>query len=131
MGYRGYDRAGIEPRFAFGHGLGYTDYEYGALTVEGRRVTLAVSNTGDRDGTEVVQLYVERTDAPADRPLRQLRRFAKLALAAGATRTLTFDLDDRAFAEWTDTGWAIPAGEYRVHVGRSSRDLRVSGAIRP
>lgn len=130
MGYRGYDRAGTEPRFAFGHGLGYTTYEYRNLVVDGRRVTVEVTNTGARDGTEVVQVYLERTDAPTDRPLRQLRRFAKVGIAAGATRVVAFDLDDRCFAEWED-GWTVPTGEHTVHIGRSSRDLRVSGAITP
>ena len=93
-------------------------------------MTVEVTNTGERDGTEVVQLYVERTDAPADRPVRQLRRFAKVGIAAGRTRVVAFDLDDRCFAEWED-GWTVPAGGHVVHVGRSSRDLRVSAAITP
>jgi beta-glucosidase len=130
MGYRGYDRAGTEPRFCFGHGLTYTTFDYSDLTVDGRRVSVAVTNTGSRDGEEVVQLYVERLDAPALRPDRELRRFAKVAIAAGATEQLTFELDDRAFAEWDD-GWRIPDASWMVHVGRSSRDLRVSGAITP
>jgi beta-glucosidase len=131
MGYRGYDRAGTEPRFAFGHGLGYTSYEYGNLVVDGRRVTVEVTNTGARAGTEVVQLYVEHVDAPPDRPARQLRRFAKVGIAADTTRVVAFDLDDRSFAEWTDAGWTIPDGSFTVSVGRSSRDLRVTGAITP
>jgi beta-glucosidase len=131
MGYRGYDRAGTEPRFCFGHGLTYTTFEYGELTVDGRRVQVEVTNTGARDGEEVVQLYVRRVDAPADRPERELRRFAKVAVTAGATRTLTFELDDRCFSEWHDGGWSVPDASWEVHVGRSSRDLRVSGAITP
>ena len=86
MGYRGYDRAGTEPRFCFGHGLTYTTFDYSDLEVDGRRVSVAVSNTGARDGHEVVQLYVQRIDAPTLRPERELRRFAKVAIAAGATR---------------------------------------------
>ncbi|MGZ4713690.1 MAG: beta-glucosidase H [Acidimicrobiia bacterium] len=129
MGYRGYDRAGTEPRFCFGHGLAYTTFEYDNLAVDGRRVTVDVANTGTRDGSEVVQLYVERVDGPADRPVRQLRRFAKVGIAAGTTRTVAFELDDRAFAEWHD-GWVIPDGEFAVAVGRSSRDLRATAPIR-
>jgi beta-glucosidase len=130
MGYRGYDRAGTAPRFCFGHGLTYTTFDYSDLAVDGRRVSVAVTNTGDRDGEEVVQLYVHRVDAPTLRPERELRRFAKVAIAAGATQTLTFELDDRCFSEW-DGGWRIPDASWEVHVGRSSRDLRVSGAITP
>src|SRR6478735_9243322 len=130
MGYRGYDRAGTEPRFCFGHGLTYTTFEYGGLTVDGRTVRVDVTNTGTRDGEEVVQLYVHRVDAPLTRPERELCRFAKVTIAAGATETLTFELDDRSFAEWRD-GWTVPEASWEVHVGRSSRDLRVSGAITP
>src|SRR6476469_5972845 len=68
MGYRGYDRSEIAPRFCFGHGLTYTTFEYADLAVEGRRVSVAVTNTGTRDGHEVVQLYVRRVDAPLTRP---------------------------------------------------------------
>jgi beta-glucosidase len=131
MGYRGYDRTGTEPRFCFGHGLTYTTFEYADLAVDGRQVRVDVTNTGARDGEEVVQLYVRRVDAPAARPEYELRRFAKIAIAPGATRTVTFDLDDRCFSEWRDHGWSIPDGSWEVHVGRSSRDLRVGGAITP
>ncbi len=129
MGYRGYDRAGTTPRFCFGHGLSYTTFEYGELAVAGCTVTVPVTNTGARAGTEVVQLYVHRVDAPAERPERELRRFAKLRLEAGATETVTFELDDRCFAEW-DGGWVVPDAAFEVRVGRSSRDLRVSAPVR-
>jgi beta-glucosidase len=98
--------------------------------VDGRRVMVDVANTGTRDGTEVVQLYVERVDGPAHRPVRELRRFAKVGIPAGTTRTVAFDLDDRCFAEWDD-GWSIPTGSFAVGIGRSSRDLRVRGPITP
>ena len=91
---------------------------------------MAVSNTGARDGEEVVQLYVHRVDAPATRPERELRRFAKVAIAAGATETVTFELDDRCFSEWRDA-WTIPDASWEVRIGRSSRDLRVTAAIVP
>jgi beta-glucosidase len=128
MGYRGYDRSGTDPRFCFGHGLSYTTFEYGNLAVDGRRVSIDVTNTGHRDGTEVVQLYVHRPAAPATRPEQELRRFAKLAIAAGSTATARFDLDDRCFSEWHD-GWTIPAGPFEVRVGRSSRDILATSVI--
>ena len=77
-----------------------------------------------------MQLYVHRVDAPAHRPERELRRFAKVAIAAGATETLTFELDDRCFTEW-DGGWSVPDASWEVRVGGSSRDLRVAAAITP
>ncbi len=130
MGYRGYDRAGTDPRFCFGHGLAYTTFEYGALRVDGRRVTVDVRNTGHRDGTEVVQLYVNRPNAPATRPEQELRRFAKVAIPAGSTTAVHFDLDDRCFSEWHN-GWQLMSGPYEIRVGRSSRDVRVTASITP
>jgi len=131
MGYRGYDRAGTAPRFCFGHGLAYTAFEYDHLLVAGRHVSVEVTNTGGRDGTEVVQLYVQRQDAPPERPERQLRRFAKIRIPSGATRTVEFDLDDRCFAEWRDGAWVIPQAAFRVRIGSSSRALAVGGRITP
>ncbi len=130
MGYRGYDRAGTEPRFCFGHGLTYTTFEYSDLAVRGRQVSVQVANTGVRDGTEVVQCYIARPDAPGDRPIQVLRRFAKVEVSAGGQVTVHFDLDDRCFAEW-DNGWLIPNGPFEVRVGASSRDIRVSAPITP
>jgi beta-glucosidase len=130
MGYRGYDRSEIAPRFCFGHGLTYTSFEYGEVAVDGRTVTVDVTNTGARDGKEVVQLYVHRIDAPDVRPERELRRFAKVAIAAGATQTVKFELDDRCFAEWRGA-WTIPDASWEVRVGRSSRDLPRTAPIAP
>lgn len=130
MGYRGYDRAGTSPRFCFGHGLSYTTFEYGPLSVEGRTVSVGVTNTGERAGTDVVQLYVARPEAPAHRPELELRRFTKVALAPAETRRVEFTLDDRCFAEWQGA-WVIPDGPFEVRIGRSSRDIRVTGRIAP
>lgn len=130
MGYRGYDRAGTEPAFCFGHGLSYTTFEYSELRVDGRHVTVAVTNTGARTGSEVVQVYVARLDAPPDRPRQVLRRFAKVEIEPGVTVEVAFDLDDRCFAEWHG-GWVVPEGDFEVRIGRSSRDLRLAGPVRP
>lgn len=130
MGYRGYDRAGTEPRFCFGHGLSYTSFEYSEARVDGRRVSVNVTNTGSSSGIEVVQLYLHRPDAPAARPEQELRRFVKLAIGAGGTETITFELDDRCFSEWRD-GWVIEPGPYEIRIGRSSRDIRTRTPIAP
>lgn len=130
MGYRGYDRAGTAPRFCFGHGLSYTTFEYGALVIEDRRVSIDITNAGARTGSEIVQLYLHRTDAPATRPDQELRRFEKVTIDSGATRTVAFELDGRCFSEWHD-GWQVMPGPFEVRVGRSSRDLRSFGTITP
>lgn len=129
FGHRGYDAAGTEVRFPFGHGLGYTTWDHdppsartgddGAIDV-----VVPVTNTGDRDGTEVVQVYVEAPDGGLVRPARQLVGATKVTVAAGDRRQVTVRVDPRALQVWDDDGWVTPPGTYRLHVGRSSRDLR-------
>ncbi len=130
MGYRGYDRAGTEPRFCFGHGLSYTTFEYGAVTVEGRTVRVEVTNTGQRTGAEVLQIYVHRPAAPRTRPEQELRAFKKVTIAPGSTENIDFDLGDRCFSEWHD-GWQLMPGPYELRIGRSSRDIRLTATITP
>ncbi|MBO5716301.1 MAG: glycoside hydrolase family 3 C-terminal domain-containing protein [Clostridia bacterium] len=128
VGYRYYDKAGKAVRYPFGHGLSYTQFEYSDLRVEGREVTVTVKNTGARDGAEVVQLYVAPKTSGIFRPEREICGFEKLALAAGESREVSFVLDDRSFAVWSN-GWKIPEGEYVIEVGSSSRDIRLCESI--
>lgn len=136
IGYRWYDARVIEPLFPFGHGLGYTTWEFGPSSldgdaVDGVTVTVPVTNTGGRAGSTVVQVYVE---APADgprRPVRELRGFARVAAQPGELVEAVVWLPERAFAVWdVEThGWVVPRGTYRVRVGSSSRDLALAGEI--
>ena len=87
-----------------------------------------MTNTGDRVGAEVVQLYIAPPQTGLYRPLRELKGFARVDLAPGESRTVTFTLDDRSFAVWAD-GWKIPAGTYTVQVGASSEDIRLSAEL--
>ncbi|MEY4751382.1 MAG: hypothetical protein RIQ60_3596 [Pseudomonadota bacterium] len=141
IGYRHYDKRGLEPLFAFGHGLSYTRFAYRALRASASRVDVdagpglvvevEVSNTGERAGQEVVQLYVRECAAQAVRPERELRAFVKIDLAAGETRNVRFDLVRRDFAHW-DTGlhdWAVTPGDFDILVGGSSRDLPLSTRV--
>lgn len=128
VGYRYYHKAGVPVRFPFGYGLSYTSFAYGDLTVDGRTVQVTVTNTGDRAGAEVVQLYIAPSQTGLYRPLRELKGFARVNLAPGESRTVTFTLDDRSFAVWAD-GWKIPAGTYTVQVGASSEDIRLSAEL--
>lgn len=141
IGYRYYDKRGLQPLFPFGHGLSYTRFVYtairagaaifdadgaGELTIE---VTL--KNTGARAGQEVVQLYVRECQPRVVRPERELRAFAKLSLEAGEEQTVSFDLGRRDFAHY-DIGlhdWAVHSGRFEVLVGGSSRDLPLTLAI--
>ena len=139
VGYRYYDKAGMEVAYPFGHGLSYTQFAYGDLRLsapqldEGRdlTVTLTLTNTGDRPGKEVVQLYVSPPQEGAFRPVRELRAFAKVALDPGESRTLSLTLSPRAFAYYDAQAgdWRVDRGVYTVEAGASSRDLRLTGQV--
>ncbi|MET0291993.1 MAG: glycoside hydrolase family 3 C-terminal domain-containing protein [Steroidobacteraceae bacterium] len=135
VGYRWYDRRRIEPLFPFGHGLSYTRFEYANLVVPAKvdrgpvEVTLDVRNAGSRAGSEVVQLYVGDTaTTEVVRPPHELKGFAKVTLAPGETRRVSFTLSARDLSYFDPhvRGWVATPGEYRIAVGSSSRDLRLT-----
>ncbi len=135
VGYRGYESRGVVPRFPFGHGLSYTSFELGTpQLVEfdgGLTISVPVANTGPVAGAEVVQLYVAEVAPVVSRPLKELKGFAKVTVEAGATATVSIDLDDRSFAHWDiDSGsWVVTPGEYRLLIGTSSADISQSITI--
>jgi beta-glucosidase len=134
MGYRHYDAHGIEPLFPFGYGLSYTSFRLDRLAVHGPTVSVDVTNTGSRVGSEVVQIYVGHpADAAVPEPPHQLAGFAKVTLRPGQTRHLVVHLDERAFAYWdvVSNNWKVDPGTYRVFAGTSSRDLPLSAPVRP
>jgi len=108
MGYRGYEHRCIAPRFPFGHGLGYTEFEFGAPDLsevtfapgETLTVSVPVTNVGDRTGAEVVQCYVEPPRTALARPPKELKAFAKIRLEPGESTVVELRLDDRSFACW-------------------------------
>ena len=123
VGYRYYTTAGVAVRYPFGHGLSYTTFETTELlsAVTGSdsvHARVTVTNTGDRAGKHVVQIYVATTTGPVRRPQRELRAFAKVTLQPGESRQVEFDLDRRAFAYWDiELGrFVVPCGEYTVQV---------------
>jgi beta-glucosidase len=149
IGYRSYDRRGVEPLVPFGFGLGYTTFELGQPTVQAPDPALAtgpdapveieipVTNTGDRGGKAVVQAYLgwpegPEGEAPPDghrRPLRQLAGFAAVTAEPGQRVTATVTIAARRFQRWQPTGagegrWVQAGGRYRLHVGTSSRHLK-------
>lgn len=128
VGYRYYDTAGVPVRFPFGHGLSYTTFAYSDLSVGEGSVTLTVTNTGARDGAEVIQLYVSPPKNAIFRPAHTLCGFEKVALAAGESKTVTLPIYDRAFSVFSD-GWHTVGGEYTLSVGASLTDLRLSAVI--
>ena len=128
VGYRYYDKANKTVRYPFGHGLSYTSFEYSNLEINGRNVNLSIKNTGSLAGSEVVQLYVAPKTEGIFRPERELRGFEKIHLLPGESKAVSFTIDDRSFAVWNN-GWRVPAGEYAIEIGSSSRDIRLSEKI--
>jgi len=147
VGYRWYDARAVAPRFPFGHGLSYTTFAYRDIRL-GRdaiddtqtlAVEVTVANTGDREGAEVVQLYVRDVRSSVVRPVKELKGFAKVRLAPGESRRVAFALDRRAFAFW-HTGlhdWFVESGTFEIRVGSSSAStplvarVEVQGTQRP
>ena len=140
IGYRGYDAAGTAPRFPFGHGLGYTSWDYESLTGTDRHLApgddlvlrVTVRNTGQRPGREVVQAYVSGAPAGRGRPVRVLGAFSGAVVAPGEAAEVTLLVPARMFAVFDEQAgrWAWPAAEFTVQAGRSSRDLRLSASVR-
>ena len=134
VGYRWYDAMGERPLFPFGFGLGYTDFSFRGLAVrrtpQGARVSFTVTNTGDRAGAAVPQVYVTFPRS-AGEPPRQLKGFTKLTLDPGASRRVSIPLDRRAFSWWSTRrdGWVVTPGRYGIAVGSSSRDLPLRGSV--
>ena len=131
VGYRYYQTAGVPVAFPFGYGLSYTSFAFSDLKVTADSVTLTVTNTGARDGAEIVQVYIAKPGAEIFRPAQELKAFARVPLAAGESRTVTLPLDDKAFRYWNTStdGWEIEGGRYEVRVGASSADIRLTADV--
>jgi beta-glucosidase len=126
MGYRWYEVHSVRPLFAFGFGLSYTSFALGRLHVQATRhrdlISLAVTNSGHRAGTDVVEAYLEYP-ANSGEPPRQLRAFTRLTLHAGETRTASLSLNRTAFLAFLGGRWKVPAGRFILWVGSSSSAL--------
>lgn len=136
VGYRYAKTAKVKPAFPFGFGLSYTDFEYKNLTVAKENgvvtATLTVRNTGNRDGAEVVQLYVKNNeDSAVFKPESELRAFAKVYLKAGEEKavSLSLALSELSFWNVKENAWTIENGEYTVEVGTSSEDIRLTAPL--
>ena len=131
VGYRYYQTAGVPVAFPFGYGLSYTSFAYSDLKVTADSVSLTVTNTGARDGAEIVQVYIAKPGAEIFRPAQELKAFARVPLTAGESRTVTLPLDDKAFRYWNTrtNGWEIEGGRYEVRVGASSADIRLTAHV--
>ncbi len=136
VGYRYYDKKPEAIRYPFGHGLSYTSFAYSDLSVshaDGRiAATFTVANTGERDGAEVVQLYVgSNADSAVFKAEKELKAFSKVYLKAGESMsvTLSFAESDLAYYNVKERRWVVENGEYAVLIGASSRDIRLSAKL--
>lgn len=132
VGYRWADKQNIKPLFAFGHGLSYTTFEYGKATCsrsgKGFKVSVDVTNTGEREGKEIVQLYIQDQESSLERPVKELKGFKKVALAPGETAKVTFEIDEDMlkFYDPSQGGWVLEKGAFTAHVGAASDDIRTT-----
>lgn len=134
IGYRHYERAKISPLFPFGHGLSYTTFEYGRPSISSKiltpsqaiEMTIAVSNIGQVDGYETVQVYVRDEKSRLPRPEKELAAFEKVWLEAGETKHIRVKVDKYAVGYYdTDVGaWVAEEGVFELVVGASSADIR-------
>jgi beta-glucosidase len=134
LGNSGYDRAGTEPLCPFGHGLGYTTWEYLEVTApaqvdsDGAVVTVRVRNSGTRPGREVVQVYASRPDSAVERPSRWLAGFAAVTAGPGQEVEVEIAVPARVLAHWDSEShaWTIEQGRFHLEVGRSYGDQRLA-----
>ncbi len=132
VGYRYYSTYGIKVRYPFGYGLSYTTFKYSNIKVKNDRdVTFTIKNTGKVYGAEVCQLYVENPKTGIIRPVKELRGFEKVGLEPGKEKKVCITLSDRSFSVYNEDSheFVIPEGEYRILVGSSSEDIRLSTSI--
>jgi beta-glucosidase len=139
VGYRYFDENKIEPQFPFGYGLSYTTFSYGEPKLStqspkvGEPVTVSVdvTNSGQRAGAEVVQLYVHQEKPSVPRPPKELKGFQKIFLKPGETKTVTLPLDNRSFAYFSEqkNDWVVEPGKFDILIGSSSRDIRQKASL--
>lgn len=147
IGYRYYDKKKMDVLFPFGYGLSYTDFTYSNMkvTVNGKNaadvdviketdeivVSADITNTGNCDGAEIVQLYIKNPVVYEIRPEKELRDFAKVFLKAGETKTVTFTLNARAFSYYETRihDWYAESGDYEILLASSSRDIRLQYTV--
>lgn len=137
VGYRHFDKEKIEPLFPFGYGLSYTTFKHSDLKIDKKnikenetvKISLNVQNTGERAGAEIVQLYVQDIKASVERPVKELKGFKKLYLKPGEKKETSFELDKSAlsFYDIVSKDWVAEKGKFKVLIGSSSKDIRLSG----
>lgn len=135
VGYRWYDTKNVKPMFAFGHGLSYVDFEYGAMQAAAKKdvvkVTFQLTNKGAMAADEVVQLYVARPEATVEWPVKELKAFDRVPLAAGETKTVTLEIPVKDLRYWNvdKNAWDLEHGKLVLLLGAASDDIRQQAEV--
>ena len=135
VGYRWYDTKNVKPMFAFGHGLSYVDFEYGAMQAAAKKdvvkVTFQLTNKGAMAADEVVQLYVARPEATVEWPVKELKAFDRVSLAAGETKTVTLEIPVKDLRYWNvdKNAWDLEHGKLVLLLGAASDDIRQQAEV--
>ncbi len=139
LGYRWHEKMDIKPLFAFGHGLSYTDFEYGDVTLSSKKirggkitVKVPVTNVGQVAGSEVVQVYVHDCEASVEMPQKQLKGFDKVYLEPGQTKTVSIELGPDAFRFFDEESmdWKTEPGDFEILVGSASDNISRTVTVR-
>ncbi|MEJ2295879.1 MAG: fibronectin type III-like domain-contianing protein, partial [Candidatus Lokiarchaeota archaeon] len=125
----------IKPLFPFGYGLSYTTFKYDKIKIEDNqvagdetiRVSVELENTGNKEGAEVIQLYLHDTESRLPRPFKELKRFKKVFLKPQQKETINFELnhEDLAFFDEDLNDWVVENGSFKILIGSSSEDIRL------
>ena len=135
VGYRWFDTKNVKPMYAFGHGLSYVDFEYGAVKAAAKKdvvkVTFTLTNKGGMAADEVVQLYVARPEAKVEWPAKELKAFDRVSLAAGETKTVTLEIPVKDLRYWNvdKNAWDLEHGKLVLLVGSASDDIRQQAEV--
>ncbi|RJX77399.1 glycoside hydrolase family 3 protein [Pseudomonas sp. LS-2] len=139
LGYRGYDKTGTKPLFAFGHGLSYTRFTYNNISVTPGvavgntpiKVSFDLTNSGQRAGSEVAELYVGQQNPKVERAVKELKGYKKVFLKPGETRHVTIELNDRSLAYYDETSkqWVVDADTFNISLGAASDDIRLTAKL--
>lgn len=134
VGYRWHDKQKLKPLFSFGHGLSYTSFQYGKISMNKKEMTadetitvkVRVKNTGSREGKEIVQLYIKDKKSSLPRPEKELKGFEKVSLLAGEEKEVTFTVDKQALSFYDDRkqAWVAEEGDFEVLIGASASDIK-------
>lgn len=131
VGYRYFETANVPVKYCYGYGLSYTSFTYSNLNITPTRVTFTITNTGDVEGSEIAQLYVSKEKSGIYRPVKELKGFAKIKLAAGESRHVEIPIDDKAFRYFNvkTNKWEVEGGSYNIQVGANVKDIRLNDSI--